>query len=324
MKVNMWNPQTRRVMYRLLKRHGIPVYGKWKGVMSPSLPGLVGSDFDHALDKVAQDMNLLCKRFLRPGKVYKSTSIKQQINFTLQQGVRAKGYQHRFGGQRSSCFENLQAAAAENFITFEEIHESMHPFIISVNSGVSLADMEEELNYKQPEQQAKEAQMALQLDVPPVLDDVVIFNSHIPADDEQRVKDFITEIRPHIQWRKNDRDGHMLSNETFVILWQSSNCYEELKDKYEAIVKETVKQLKTYGVRSSDFKEVTWKYLSGKADRLRKKSFGGDLKRIPSPQKTSAKKNRLEQLISGLTPHEHWEEKKARIQAMMSFGESLS
>ena len=327
MKVNMWNPQTRRVMYRLLKRHGIPSYGKWNGVMSPSLPGLVGSDFDHALDKVAHDMNLLCGRFLRPGKVYKSTSIKQQINFTLQQGIRAKGYQHRFGGQRSSCFENLQAATAENFITFEEVHQSMHPFIISVNSGVALPDVEEELNHKQPEQQAKEAQMALQLDVPPVLDDVVIFNSSMASEhdsrDDRKMEDFIAAIRPYIQWRKNTDQGHLLSNETFVILWQSSSSYDELRDKYQAIVKETVRQLKVHRVSASQFKEPTWKYLHTKAERMRKEAYD-NLRKIPSPVKPPVKKNRLPQMINAYNTRETWEERDGRIKALMSLGESLA
>tara|TARA_R110000822_G_scaffold12516_1_gene45266 strand:- start:15 stop:1865 length:1851 start_codon:yes stop_codon:yes gene_type:complete len=156
-------------MYRLLKRHDIPNYKMWEGVMNPSLPGLVGSDFDNALEKVARDMNLECRRFLRPGKIYKSSSVKQQLSFTLQQGIRAKGYKHSFGGQRGSCFDNLQAAIAEGFITFKEVHKSMHPFIISVDSGRTLPDVEKDLLGKEPEEQIGEARMALGIGVPPVL-----------------------------------------------------------------------------------------------------------------------------------------------------------
>ena len=176
--MNMWNPTSRRVMYRLLKRHGIPKYQQWKGVMSPSLPGLIGKDFDSALDKVAHDLNLLCNRFLRKGKVYKETSVKQQIAFTLQQGIRAKGYQHRFGGRESSCFGNLQAAIAEGFITFEEVHETMHPFIISAASNIAFSELEEQLSANSPEQNAREAQLALDIaeeEIPPIVEDEMIF-----------------------------------------------------------------------------------------------------------------------------------------------------
>jgi hypothetical protein len=299
MKVNMWNPKTRRVMYRLLKRHSIPAYKSWKGVMSPSLPGLIGSDYDHALKKVAHDMNLLCGKFLRPGKTYKHTSVKQQLNFTLQQGVRAKGYQHRFGGQRDSCFDNLQAAIAEGFIAFEEVHASMHPFIVSVSSGLAMPDVEKEMINKMPEEQAKEAQMALELEVPPVLDDLVIFSEPMVSkldSKEEKMKEFIDAIRPIVSWHKGSiHRGHVLNHAPFAALWESSSSAEELEEKYNAIIQDTVRQLKTYGVRQKDFKPYSWKYFKTKAART-----AGCEREIEPPQADARtqKKNRFQQLIS--------------------------
>ena len=296
---NMWNPTTRRVMYRLLRRHGVPLYKRWRGVMSPSLPGLIGSDFDNALKKVARDMNLLCGNYLRPGKVYKYMSVKQQINFTLQQGVKAKGYQHRMGGQRTTCFENLQAAIAEGFINFEEVHDSMHPFIISVGSGLAMPDVEKEMINKMPEEQAKEAQMALQLDVPPVLDDVVIFNEPMisePDSKESKMKEFLDAIRPIVTWHKGPiQRGHVLNHAPFAALWESCSTAEELEEKYNAIIQDTARQLKTYSVSKKDFKPYSWTYFKTKAART-----SGCVREIQPPlaETREKKKNRLQQLIS--------------------------
>jgi hypothetical protein len=313
MKTNMWNPQTRRAMYRLLERHGIPKYSKWIGVMSPSLSGLVGSDFDHALDKVAHDMNLLYRSYLPPGKIYKGSAIKQQINFTLQQGIRAKGYKHRFIGQRTSCFENLQAAIAEGFINFEEIHETMHPFIISSKSGSSLNEVEKRFsgNSRLRRLGAIVASKALEYDVeddvPPVIEDNILFCDNQAVAEEKNMKTFIENIRPLVSWRKASKGmgGHRLNPAPFAALWYSCHSAEELQAKYEAIIEDTVKQLKNYGVKKGDFKKYDWKYMRTKATRE------GCTKSVKPPTRKTAlkKRNKFEQMISG-TSFGVWAEQK--------------
>jgi len=294
--MNMWNPTTRRVMYRLMRRHGIPEYKHWKGVMYPSLPGLVGKDFDRALGRVARDLNLLCNNFLTRGKYYKETSVKQQIAFTLQQGIRAKGYQHRFGGRESSCFGNLQAAIVEGFITFEEVHSTMHPFIISAASNIAFSELEKQLSEKSPEENAREAQLALdsvEAGTPPVLEDEMIFTE--PASRPDALAAFLDAVRPYVSWQKRHNrngDGHRLDDPAFIALWQSSSTPEEVEIKYNALIDDTVRQLKGFSVKKGHFRPYTWKYVRLKATRI------GGLRYIPSPAKIE-KMNRYQELICG-------------------------
>ena len=320
--MNMWNATSRRVMYRLLRRHGVPEYKHWKGVMSPSLPGLIGKDFDRALGSVAHDLNLLCDKFLSRGKVYKETSVKQQVAFTLQQGIRAKGYQHRFGGRESSCFGNLQAAIAEGFITFEEVHETMHPFIISAASNIAFSELEEQLSAKSPAENAREAQLALDLaeeDTPPILEDEMIFAE--PDTPNDALAAFIDAVRPYVSWQKRHNrhgEGHRLDNPAFVALWQSSSSPKELEAKYNALIADTVQQLKGFNVKEEHFRPYTWDYMRQKATRI------GGLQYIPSPARIQ-KMNRYEELICGdpMKRPQRIKEKLRQVKEKMDFWKTL-
>lgn len=146
--------------------------------------------------------------------------------------------------------------------------------------------------------------MALELDVPPVLDDGDIFKNVLePTTDSEekkeksaRMREFLNAIRPIVTWHKGPiHRGHVLNHAPFAALWESCSTAEELEEKYNAIIQDTVRQLKTYGIGQKDFKPYSWTYFKTKAART-----SGCVRKIQPPlaETREKKKNRLQQLIS--------------------------
>jgi hypothetical protein len=143
----MWSAQPREVLFGLLYKLGdLPPYRDWNGAMDPSVEGYIGKQYsDVFLQQVADEMNLLCVSYLLRSpdrrrwqdQRYTKTNVLQQIRFATQQGLRGKGYQHRFDGQRQSCLGNLQAAINAGFMDFSDIHPGMHPFLATAHPSVS-------------------------------------------------------------------------------------------------------------------------------------------------------------------------------------------
>tara|TARA_R110000796_G_scaffold84266_1_gene183762 strand:- start:5158 stop:6864 length:1707 start_codon:yes stop_codon:yes gene_type:complete len=69
--------------------------------------------------------------------VYTADQVRQQINFALQQGIRAKGYSHLRPSLSKSTIENLEASLASAFMSEEDIHRSFFGIlstVVTVNS----------------------------------------------------------------------------------------------------------------------------------------------------------------------------------------------
>ena len=97
-------------------------------------------------------------------------------------------------------------------------------------------------------------------------------------------------------WHKGPiHRGHVLNHAPFAALWESCSTAEELEEKYNAIIQDTARQLKTYGVSKKDFKPYGWNYFKTKAAR----TPGCEREIEPPRAETRAKKrNRFQQLIS--------------------------
>jgi hypothetical protein len=113
--------------------------------MDPSIEGYIGKQYTEVfLQDLADEMNVRCGAYLLRSpdrrkwqdQRYTKTNILQQIRFATQQGLRGKGYQHRFAGQRKSCLGNLQAAINAGFMDFDDIHPGMHPFLATAHPAV--------------------------------------------------------------------------------------------------------------------------------------------------------------------------------------------
>jgi hypothetical protein len=120
------NPEVRRAMYEELSRLSGP-YSAWVGVMQPDVKG-TGQEFvDTVLEPVVALLNEAFPAEASTSKgEYTVPDTRQQINYALQQGVRARGYDHGAEGMADTCVLNLEAAVAAGFMTIEDIHSSAY------------------------------------------------------------------------------------------------------------------------------------------------------------------------------------------------------
>ena len=126
-----WTSDVRQCMFEELLRR----CGRYKGWLSVSQPGHrgTGGDYDVLLAEVAE---ILQEKFPDNGSTaygpYEIMNVKQQVNYALQQGIRARGYKFNSKTQQGmvdNCLNNLEAALASGFMTLEDIHSEYYPFL---------------------------------------------------------------------------------------------------------------------------------------------------------------------------------------------------
>ena len=126
-----WTSEVRQCMFEeVLKRCG--AYKAWLSVSQPGYRG-TGADYEGLLAEVAE---ILQKRFPNNGSTawgpYETMNVKQQVNYALQQGIRARGYKFNATTQKGmvdNCLHNLEAALISGFMKVEDIHFEYYPFL---------------------------------------------------------------------------------------------------------------------------------------------------------------------------------------------------
>ncbi len=124
-----WTPKIHNKMFEEL-RSRVGAYKVWSAVMQPHNGTGQADRYLEALSEVA---TILQKDF--PAHDYTAVQVRQQINFALQQGIRAKGYNHSKPGHHRSALRVLNEALGTSFMTKEDIHASFFGFL-SQESGV--------------------------------------------------------------------------------------------------------------------------------------------------------------------------------------------
>ncbi len=128
MDIYKWksNPKVRKVMYEELARLGGP-YATWVGVMQPDSNGTGQVYIEKVLTPVVKMLNdsFPTEAATTDGE-YTVSDTRQQINYALQQGVRAPGYKHASEGMADTCVLNLEAAVSAGFMTIDDIHPATY------------------------------------------------------------------------------------------------------------------------------------------------------------------------------------------------------
>ena len=122
-----WTAKIHEKMFTEL-RSRVGVYRVWSAVMQPHNGAGQAEFYLQALEEVAL---LLSKD---GNHTYTATQTRQQINFALQQGVRAKGYNHAKQSHQKNALKVLDAAMSTGFMVKEDIHPSFFG-LLSVTAG---------------------------------------------------------------------------------------------------------------------------------------------------------------------------------------------
>lgn len=113
-----WTPKIHNKMFEEL-RSRVGAYKVWSAVMQPHNGTGQADRYLEALEEIAV---VLGKTF--PAHDYEATQVRQQINFALQQGVRAKGYNHQKPSHHKNALRVLNEALGTDFMAKEDIHGS--------------------------------------------------------------------------------------------------------------------------------------------------------------------------------------------------------
>lgn len=113
-----WTNEIHEKMFTELKSR-LGVYKVWSAVMQPHNGTGQADQYLNSLEEVGA---VLGKAF--PAHDYTAVQVRQQINFALQQGIRAKGYNHDKPSHHKSALRVLNEAISTGFMVKEDIHGS--------------------------------------------------------------------------------------------------------------------------------------------------------------------------------------------------------
>ena len=129
-----WTTKIHNKMFEEL-RSRVGAYKVWSAVMQPHNGTGQADRYLEALEEIAV---VLGKTF--PAHDYEATQVRQQINFALQQGVRAKGYNHQKPSHHKNALRVLNEALGSGFMTKEDIHGSFFGHL-SQEAGASTPEL---------------------------------------------------------------------------------------------------------------------------------------------------------------------------------------
>ena len=129
-----WSSKIHQRMFIELRTR-LGVYKVWSAVMQPHNGPGQADHYQKALEEVAA---VLGEAF--SAHEYTATQVRQQINFALQQGVRAKGYSHQKASHHKNALRVLNEALGTGFMAKEDIHGSFFGFL-SQESGTDTPEL---------------------------------------------------------------------------------------------------------------------------------------------------------------------------------------
>jgi hypothetical protein len=140
----MWNEETRKAMFWLLQQNGLPLYKYWGRIMRPGVEVLPTKEYEDIFRKTAAQMNELYPHYLMRApdrrrwldQQFTGTGVEAQAAFAIQQGKNyggGNGYEHRKTGHLNTTIYCLRAALSTGFMTFEDISEHYHKYVVAAS-----------------------------------------------------------------------------------------------------------------------------------------------------------------------------------------------